>query len=273
MKTTADFLDDLRAKLGLSSDNKLAVAMGWKRQHLSPFRQNRATFSDETAVKIARLLEVAPDYIMACMAAQRSKTPETRSAWERIARKVAAAVLLCAGLSGLLHNQNVRANPSSPLPGPIYTYAAIRDRRRRGGTGWRLGAALALSRLLRALMVAAALIAPSASWAADWTPADTGWELAFQGMLALDCLQTWKGSGADPQHFSEGNGVLPPHPSKGEIVALCAGVSLAHYGVSSFIVSDGPGPGKAFWQIGTVLIEAGVVVSNHAAGVTLRGSF
>jgi hypothetical protein len=118
-------------------------------------------------------------------------------------------------------------------------------------------------------------LAAAPAHAADWTPADTGWELAFQGVLALDCLQTWKGSGADPQHFKEGNGILNDHPSKGSIAAMCAGVGLAHYGISSFIVSDNPSAaGKSFWQIGTVLIEAAVVFNNHAAGVVvLHGVF
>jgi plasmid maintenance system antidote protein VapI len=270
MKTTADFLDDLRAKLGLSSDNKLAVAMGWKRQHLSPFRQNRATFSDETAVKIARLLEVAPDYIMACMAAQRSKTPETRSAWERIARKVAAAVLLCAGLSGLLHNQNVRANPSSPLPGPIYTYAAIRDRRRQGGAGLRLGAALALSRLLRALMVAAMLAAPGASWAADdWTGWDTTRELGYQGALLVDCSQTWRGSVEHPGQFEETNPVNGAHPSRGRVALACLGSSAGHYLISRWLSPKS----RELWQNVTLFAELYAVANNNEAGLRVGITF
>jgi hypothetical protein len=246
--------------------------MGWHRQQLGRYRGGYETFSDETALKVAAQLDLEAGYIMACMAAQRAKSPATRSAWERIARKVAAALLLGAvGLAGISHNQNVRAGQ---LPAELDQDTHMRQRRRRGVRGWRLGAALGRSRFARALTLAAALTAPSASWAADWTPADTGWELAFQGMLALDCAQTWKGSGADPDHFKEGNGVLPEHPSKGQIIALCAGVGLAHYGISRFIVSDGANDnGKRFWQIGTVLIEAGVVLGNHAAGVSLRGAF
>ena len=81
MKTTADFLDDLRAKLTLPSDGKLALAMGWQRPQLGRYRGKYETVSDETCLKVARVLEIEPDYIMACMALQRAKTPETRTAW------------------------------------------------------------------------------------------------------------------------------------------------------------------------------------------------
>jgi plasmid maintenance system antidote protein VapI len=129
VKTTAKFLDDLRAKLGVPSDNKLAAAMGWKRQQVTPYRQNRETFSDQTAVRIAEVLGVRPDYIMACMAFQRAKTPETRKAWERIAAKVAACFVLGIALQGapapapaaILHNQNVPTAPA-PLEGADNTH-------------------------------------------------------------------------------------------------------------------------------------------------------
>src|SRR5437660_1793270 len=128
MKTTADFLDDLRAKLGLPSDGRLAVHLGMKPQQLSLYRRKRETFSDETAIKIAAELGIEPFYIIACMGAQRARTPETRSAWQQIAAKVAACFLVGIALGApspapatILHNHCHGTTPADT--GPIYTYA------------------------------------------------------------------------------------------------------------------------------------------------------
>jgi len=136
MKNTADFLDDLRAKLGATSDGKLALAMGWKRQQASTYRQKRETFSDETCLKIARALEIEPGHIMTCMAVQRAKTPETRSAWERVAGKVAAAVLLAAGIgapspgeAGQFDNNRIIAASAVAAVARSTHYASIVARR------------------------------------------------------------------------------------------------------------------------------------------------
>jgi hypothetical protein len=41
VKTTADFLDDLRARFGFNSDNKLALHLGMKRAQLGRYRRRR----------------------------------------------------------------------------------------------------------------------------------------------------------------------------------------------------------------------------------------
>ena len=152
MKSTADFLNDLRAHFGVPSDNKLAPAMGWERQQVSRYRLLKQTFDDRTAIRVAGVLGIEPDHVLACMAAQRA-IPESRPAWERIAAKVAAVLVMGAvGLGASLHNQTVRAGTSTPENGPDYTYAPNRRRRllRRAqaalsALGRCLGLALALA--------------------------------------------------------------------------------------------------------------------------------
>ncbi len=162
MKTTADFLDDLRAKLALPSDNKLARHLGMKRAQLGRYRGNYETFSDETSLKIARELQVEPDYIMACMAVQRAKSEATRAIWRRIAAKLApaaAVVLLALGIApapapaGSLHNQNCGTNATK-----LY----ICNNRRRRARGWRERAAQALAALARYLSIPPMLPTPEA---------------------------------------------------------------------------------------------------------------
>jgi hypothetical protein len=101
MKTSADFLDDLRARYGLQSDNAVAVKLlKMKRQQVSVYRQKQHAFDDTISIKVAELLDIEPGYVMACMAAQRAKSPEVRSLWERIAVGLAACVVVGVGLAG-----------------------------------------------------------------------------------------------------------------------------------------------------------------------------
>lgn len=100
MKTTADFLDALRAKLNLPSDGRLADHLGLHRQYMSEYRTQKTTFNDEMAMKIADILEIDPVYVVACMHAQRAKRAEEKTLWERIASMTVAASVV-AVVSGL----------------------------------------------------------------------------------------------------------------------------------------------------------------------------
>lgn len=97
MKTTADFLDDLKAKHGITSDYALAKLLGMRRQQVSRYRTGTSTFDDETAIKIAELLEVNQGYVMASMRAQLAKEAHVRNAWEKAAKAlggIAAGVII-----------------------------------------------------------------------------------------------------------------------------------------------------------------------------------
>lgn len=104
MKTTADFLDALRAKLDLPSDNALGKYLGIHRQHISHYRNLRGTFDDETSIRIAEILGEKPAFVMACMHHQRAKNPEVKAAWKHTAEMLyglAAALAFVALLPGI----------------------------------------------------------------------------------------------------------------------------------------------------------------------------
>ncbi len=97
MKTTADFLDDLRAKYDLSSDYQLCKMLGMHRQQVSRYRLMKGAFDDVIAVKVAELLDLNPGYVMACMHAQRASEEHIKKAWERAAQVlggIAAGVVI-----------------------------------------------------------------------------------------------------------------------------------------------------------------------------------
>lgn len=96
MKTTADFIDELKLKLELPSDGMLAKKLGIHRQYMSQYRTGKTTFSDEKALLVADLLEIDPAYVIACVHAEREKNQTIKTIWERIATnaQAMAAVLV-----------------------------------------------------------------------------------------------------------------------------------------------------------------------------------
>ena len=279
MKTTADFLDDLRGRLGLSSDNKLALHLGMKRAQLGRYRTRRETFSDETALRFAALLKIEPDYMMACMAAQRAKTPETRSAWERIAAKVAAAVVLTVGLGGILHNRNVQAEPPlAPAGNNLHICANFLRRLLRK-------AVAAFSRWCRYLGLGLALAAPGTSYAAgSWSAADTARQVAVTGLMVMDWAQTRTiarsysagaaPSGpyaayqrtAPPTGYYETNPFLGQHPSVGEVDNYFAAAIIAHAAISYVLP---PGAWRQAWQYISIGVELDKTEHNYELGIRM----
>jgi hypothetical protein len=85
MKTTIDFLNDLRAAHGLTSDYQLAKLFGCRQQTISNYRTGKTAFDEAAAVRVAELLNVRPAYVLACVAAERSKNAPARAAWTEAA--------------------------------------------------------------------------------------------------------------------------------------------------------------------------------------------
>ncbi len=92
--TTADFLDQLKAHFGVTSDAELGKRVGWKPQHVSRYRNRQTTFNESTAFTVAAHLQIDPAYVFACMQAQLPKQPEITQVWERVAKQLAKAAAL-----------------------------------------------------------------------------------------------------------------------------------------------------------------------------------
>lgn len=97
MKTTVDFLNDVKVKYDLPSDYALAKKLGMTRQRISRYRAGLDHLGDDAAVTVADALEVQPGYVLACIAAERTKSETARKAWERAAQVlggIAAGVVI-----------------------------------------------------------------------------------------------------------------------------------------------------------------------------------
>lgn len=150
MKTASQFLDDLRAHFGASSDRQLTRFTGWLPQQTTRYRSGKNTFDDETAVKVAVWLDIDPAYVMMCMAAQRAATPAVRDAWEHMLKKVSAGVLIALGAMGGPMPAESQAAPNRLLHKQNYEHRTadlhiMRTRRRRSWFARVAGSAYALA--------------------------------------------------------------------------------------------------------------------------------
>jgi hypothetical protein len=96
MKTVIDYLDNLKGKLG--SDYKTAKLMEVDKTTISNIRR-RGLMSDETAVKVADLLEISREEVLIAAAIARSEG-EVKASWVKLYESVsrAALVILAAGI-------------------------------------------------------------------------------------------------------------------------------------------------------------------------------
>jgi hypothetical protein len=120
-------------------------------------------------------------------------------------------------------------------------------------------------RLLRVSGLALGLLATCPAMATDpWTRQDTYWELAYVGMVALDCNQS---SQIQALGRTERNPFLPRRPSPRTMQAICLGSVVGHAAVSYVL----PGKWRRGFQTVTFTLETAVVVDNYfRAGIRFK---
>lgn len=99
MKTTPEFIELLKAKHGLKSNYAVAKFLGQTDTAVARWSHGKGSFSDETAMAFADLLDIDPAYVVACMHAERAKHAKEKQLWERIATTMTG---LAAGLAIML---------------------------------------------------------------------------------------------------------------------------------------------------------------------------
>jgi predicted transcriptional regulator len=112
MKTTLEFISDLKTKTGLDSDYAIAKHLGITKTALSQYRLGKSFLGDQTAMKVAEMLEIDPAYVVACVHAERTKHAAEKKLWERIATLtagIAATLLMVTALPFI-------TLPTDPMP-------------------------------------------------------------------------------------------------------------------------------------------------------------
>lgn len=99
MKTAAEYLDAIKTRHHLASDYAAAQKLGISRQRVSAYRSGSDSFSEETAARVAELLDCDPEEVVIAAHAERAKDAKTRALWTRLAKKAgyAAGVVMVAG--------------------------------------------------------------------------------------------------------------------------------------------------------------------------------
>ena len=94
MENMQDFIERIRDRYDVRSDYGLAKILGITRNAISAHKHKRSKhFSEETAYRIAELLDLPPEYVMSCLAAERAKDERVREAWGRVSKLVRVASL------------------------------------------------------------------------------------------------------------------------------------------------------------------------------------
>lgn len=94
MKSTEQYLDEVKDRLGLPSDYAIAKALGVTRAAVSRYRMGHSMPDDLVCARIAEILAIEPMEVIAATNYQRSKTDEARHLWEGIWGKVVGAIAL-----------------------------------------------------------------------------------------------------------------------------------------------------------------------------------
>lgn len=109
MKTTIEFLSAVKNKYDLPSDYALAGKLELSRASISRFMNGKDNLGDETAMRVADLLDLDPAHVVACIHAERAKTEKEKKMWERFAT-MTAGVSIAVLLALLFPAQDVDFN-------------------------------------------------------------------------------------------------------------------------------------------------------------------
>jgi hypothetical protein len=107
---SADFLDAVKARHGLSTDYQLGKFLRWPQARVSMYRTGKRELDDAACVQIAAALDVPAPYVLACIAAQRAKSAAIKKHWE------AAAKLLKTGTAAAIVAATLAVSQFAPSP-------------------------------------------------------------------------------------------------------------------------------------------------------------
>lgn len=88
---TLEYLDAVKAKLGIESDYALAQRLGITRSSVSVFTRGKGIFGDDVALTVAQILDLNPLVVIAQANAERSNNPEMRDRWLNVMEKFSAS--------------------------------------------------------------------------------------------------------------------------------------------------------------------------------------
>jgi plasmid maintenance system antidote protein VapI len=122
------FLDAVRQRHQLPSDNKLAQFLHIPQGRITSYRTGRRKLDPDACIKVAKALELPPEHVLASIAAERAKRTEHRRIWERLAKIAKQAHVLA--VVGFVGAGAVAPSPAHAGDGAQSLYI-LSNRRRR----------------------------------------------------------------------------------------------------------------------------------------------
>lgn len=119
MKTSNEYLDDLRAHFGATSDYQLTKLIpGLSAARISSYRTHKSRFDDYMCAQVADILGLDKLGVIADINAERETRPHVKSYWEHLANSIrSAAACVIVGTVVAFTSNNAPAN-AAPSPAP-----------------------------------------------------------------------------------------------------------------------------------------------------------
>lgn len=96
---TVDFLDAIKQRHALPSDYATAKLLHISPQQVSMYRAGTRALGDETALRVAELLDLPAGYVLACVHAERTSDSAMRRVWDSMADTLKAAKVGALGVT------------------------------------------------------------------------------------------------------------------------------------------------------------------------------
>jgi len=84
----SEWIDRVKTTRGFASDYGVAKALGLSRQAVSGYRAKASTLDEDAAIKVAGALGERPEAVLLDQYAERTKSPEVRTALLDAARRL-----------------------------------------------------------------------------------------------------------------------------------------------------------------------------------------
>ena len=271
---SADFLDAVRAKHGLTSDYQVHKFLRIAQSRVSMYRTGRREFDSKTCHLVANALDVDPAWVMVEIQVERANRTEDRDAWQRVADLVKiAGVASVLALAVLLEVDAPALENAGVGVLCILCYIALRalwrtfqpDRHTHPKPRTPIGHPRGAQSF--ACIATLALLSGCTS-----SPAEKAW----QTMHLVDVAQTINGAARDPCFHERDpftRRLIGRQPSTESVLLWGVGVGVTHYALDRWLTNSGHANKKWVRILRAVDLGAkGFTIGrNHQIGIRVFG--